>query len=304
MIDSGVYYKTSAVYIHHPITNNWTKIDVNNIYIDGIADIALIQTNIDLTNYSDYCLKISDISTTAGETCYVVGNPGGFDEDSISIGCVRDPNYCEPGGYQITDSIYVNSPGMGGNSGGPIVNIFGDVIGIYTFGLGGGYEGFGGGSNRETLLNTLQTLKLNQDNKVKLYLGIDYSIPNPFLLMDYYDDNSSFGSKGVYIHSVSSGSPFYNILKPTDILLSAIIGNTTIDFGNVDQQKTPGILIYYPVNTEITITYVNTNKLVNTTTVILNKQYNNVSNLLDGPLQTGLKEKIGLKINRIKIDKL
>ena len=34
MISNQIYYKTSAVYIHHPITNNWTKIDVNNIYIN------------------------------------------------------------------------------------------------------------------------------------------------------------------------------------------------------------------------------------------------------------------------------
>ena len=302
-ITGGAYYKTTDVYIHHPVTNDWTKIDVNNIYIDGIADVALIKTGIDLTNNPEYCLKISSIETNAGDNCYIVGNPGGFDEDSISVGCVRDPHYMEPGGYQITDCIHVTSPGMGGNSGGPIVNTIGDVIGIYTFGLGGDIESFGGGSNRVTLLNTLSVLKTLQDNKGKLYLGLDWSVPSPFLLMTYYNNQNSFTSKGVYIHSVSSNSPFNGVLGATDILLSATITTTNevIDFGNVDTQRTPGVLIYKPINTIITISYIKTDKIQRTSNITLNKTYNNVSNLLDGPLQTGLSERVGLNISRIPI---
>jgi S1-C subfamily serine protease len=303
LIENDVYYKTTDVYIHNPITNDWTKIDINNIYIDGIADIALIKTNIDLTGNQDCCLKVSTIETNAGENCYIVGNPGGFDEDSISIGCVRDPHYMETGGYQITDCIHVTAPGIGGNSGGPIVNILGDVIGIYTFGLGGDIESFGGGSNRVTLLNTLSVLKTLQDNKSKLYLGLDWSLPNPFLLMNYYNNQNSFTSKGVYIHSVSNNSPFFEILDPSDILLSATISvtNEMIDFGNLDTQRTPGVLIYYPINTVISITYIKTDKIQRTTNITLNKTYENVSNLLDGPLQTGLNERVGLNINRIQM---
>jgi hypothetical protein len=301
MITAGVYYKTTDAYIHHPITNDWTIIDVNNIYIDGIADVALIKTNIDLTNYPEYCLKVSNIETNAGDTCYVVGNPGGIDEDTISLGCVRDTHYMEPGGYQVTDSIFVTSPGMGGNSGGPIVNTLGDVIGIYTFGLGGDIESFGGGSNRVTLLNTLSVLKTLKNNKSKLYFGLDWSVPNPFLLKTYYNNQNSFTSKGVYIDSVSSNSPFNGILSSTDILLSATIPSTNevINFGNVDTQRTPGVLIYYPVNTIISITYIKKDKIQKTSNITLNKTYANVSNLLDGPLQTGLSERVGLNINRI-----
>lgn len=76
---------------------------------------------------------ISNDEVNNGDLCYVVGNPGGLDEDSISGGFIRDANYCEPSGYQITNSMYVNAPGMGGNSGGPIINKNGDVVGIYVW---------------------------------------------------------------------------------------------------------------------------------------------------------------------------
>jgi S1-C subfamily serine protease len=300
---TSVYNKISQAYIHHPITNDWFNINVNNIYIDGIADVALIQTNIDLTNYPEYCLKISDIETTIGQICYVAGNPGNYDEDSISVGYVRDPHYCDPAGVQITDSISITAPCIGGNSGGPIVNIYGEVIGIITFIKGTG-DNFGGGSNRETLLNTLNTLKLNQDNKLKLYLGIDFRVPSAFTLKNYYSNNSSFSSDGVYINAVSTFSPFNGILEATDILLSATVNNNLIKFGNVDTQRTPGVLIYYPIDTDITITYVKNNKNIMISQVKLNKIYSDVSDLLDNFLSGALKTQVNSNIQTNLIHEL
>jgi S1-C subfamily serine protease len=299
---TSVYNKISQAYIHHPITNDWFNINVNNIYIDGIADVALIQTNIDLTNYPEYCLKISDIETTIGQICYIIGNPGNYDEDSISVGYVRDPHYCDPAGDQITDSISITAPCIGGNSGGPIVNIYGEVIGIITFIKGTG-DNFGGGSNRETLLNTLNTLKLNQDNKLKLYLGIDYRVPSAFTLKNYYS-TSSFSSEGIYIDAVSLDSPFNGILQATDILLSATINSNLIKFGNVDIQRTPGVLIYYPLNTVITITYVKNNKTIMTSNVTLNKKYSDVPDLLDSFLRGALKTQVNSNIQTNLIHEL
>ena len=295
LITNGVYYKAQNIYLQNPINNKWTSIDVNNIYIDGVADIALIRTNINLTNYPEYCLKISNDTVNDGDICYVVGNPGGYDEDSISVGFVRDANYCDPTGQQITNSIYINAPSMSGNSGGPIINKNGEAIGIYTFGLGGHIECFGGGSNKEVLKLTLTELKKGINNKSKLYLGLYWKVPNPFLTKDYYPNQNEFDAMGVYIISISSLSPFNGILSIGDLLLSCTVTvtNTTIQFGNMENQRTLGVLLYYPINTEITITYikVNTTNII-TTNVILNKSYDHVSDLLDGPLQRGSSQKI------------
>ena len=153
------------------------------------------------------------------------------------------------------------------------------------------------------MLNTLSVLKTLQNNKSNVSWGLDGSVPNPFWFKDYYNNQNNFISKGVYIHSVSVNSPFNGILRETDILLSATIISTNeiIDFGNVDTQRTPGILIYKPLNTIISITYIKTDKIQRTSNITLNKTYADVSNLLDGPLQTGLNERVGLNINRIKM---
>ena len=140
---------------------------------------------------------------------------------------------------------------------------------------------------------TLAELKKGNDNKSKLYLGLYWSIPNPFSIKNYYSNQNEFDAMGVYIRSVASLSPFNGILSVGDLLLSCTITNNIIKFGNIENQRTPGVLLYYPINTQITITYikVNTTNII-TTNVNLNKSYNDVSILLDGPLQTGLSQKI------------
>ena len=300
-ITNNVYYKTTAAYIQNPITTKWITVNVNNIYVDGVADIALIRTGIDFTNYPQYCLKLNTGIVNAGDECYVVGNPGGIDEDSISSGCVRDPNYCDPDGYQVTNSIYINAPGIGGNSGGPIVNKNGDVIGIYTFGLGEGLECYGGGSNQSVLSSTLPVLKQNTDNKSKLYLGLDWYMVSTFSINLFYPSQTTFDTNGVVIYAINPLSPFFGILNVNNLLLKCVVNNTTIEFGNKNNQRTPGVLLYYPVGTTITIHYKKLNdNTVYTTNVQLNKTYADVPNTLDGPLQTGYSQNDESRKNIVK----
>lgn len=299
-IKNNIYYKASCVYIMNPIDNNWTFVNINNIFIDGVGDIALIKTGINFKGYSDYCLKLADREPMIGDICYIVGNSNCTDEDLISMGNVRNPNYCDTTGFQITSSIHVTCPGLGGNTGGPIVNLNGDVIGMYTFGLGGDIENFGAGLNREGIFKSLEILKTSQDNKQKRYLGLDWNVPSPFLIKDYYESNQQFKSC-VYINSVCSNSPFYKVLDNGDLLLNAILpSGDIIEFGNCNNQRSPGILIYNYDSINIKISYIKKNqKTIRTETIYLNETYYNVNNIFDGPLQTGLRERQNPRLKNI-----
>jgi len=289
LIENNEYYKATKIFLRNPINNKWTSISVYNIYIDGIADVALIKTNIDLTHCAEYCLKISNDIVNEGDICYVVGNTGNKDEDSISVGFVRNANYCMNTGLQQTNSIFINAPCIGGNLGGPIINKSGDIIGIYTFSASGDIECFGGGSNKEVLKLTLTELKKEIDNKSKLYLGLKWSIKSPIILEELYHNYNNiteFDSMGVYIEDVTELSPFNGIINIGDLLLSCTVKDTTIYFGNKENERTPGVLLYYPMDSEITINYIKFLDYNYTKNIKLNKSFNDVSNLLDGPLQT------------------
>lgn len=128
--------KITEAYVVNPVTKQWVQIINNNssnIYYDGTADIAIIKTNIDLTNYP-YVLHLADNNVNIGEFVSLHGNPAGFDHNSVAVGNVRDNHWIDMEGFKIPDSIFVTNAGVGGNSGGPIVNNMGKIVGIYTFG--------------------------------------------------------------------------------------------------------------------------------------------------------------------------
>jgi hypothetical protein len=198
---------------------------------------------------------------------------------------------------QITNIMFINAPTIGGNSGGPIVNANGDVIGILTYGRSSDV-GFSGGSNQSVLSATLPILKTG-DNKQKLYLGLKWTVPSPFELESFYPNQTDFDTNGVLVTVNVEHSPFNNIttilmgnpnpmIITNFLLLKCVINGTTIEFGNKLNQRTPGVLLYYPINTQVTIYYKDGfNDQINQQVVTLNKTYANVPANLDGFLQTG-----------------
>jgi len=296
--------KVTCAYIQNPITSKYFRVNVNNIFIDGVADVAVIKTDIDFTQNSNYCLTINAGTVNMGDVCYVMGNPGALDEDSMSNGIVRDSIWCDPSGKKITESIFISAPSSSGNSGGPIVDVNGEVIGMHTFSFND-YESFCGGPNQMVLSKSLSVLTGGNDYKSKLYLGVTWKLPNMFDLNKYYANNNPFHAGGLTITSVDDiYSPFHTPDEPiavNDLIISCTVtsdNNTVILFGNDINQTTLGKLLYYPLNTQINITYrkigiyQDKNK-----TITLNKTYNDVEDHKDSfyeapgyPLKISLKQ--------------
>ena len=245
VLKANSYTKMDELYVTNPINNTWHRIDQNSIYLDGVADIALIQTNIDFTAHSHFCLQLSTVEASAGNTCYVCGNPGGLDTDSISKGVVRDGHHTLRSGSYVPDAIYIDTAGIGGNSGSPILNISGQIIGLFLFGISGS-ETLNGGANLDTLRRSLQVLRTGIDNRPeKLYLGLNWEVPNAFTTQTYYNDLTGFPKQGLRITGVDTvNSPFHPHFQTGDLLLSYVIQNKKTELGALQHQRTVGQLIY------------------------------------------------------------
>jgi S1-C subfamily serine protease len=245
VLKNNSYTIMDQLYVTNPIDNTWHNIDVNFIYLDGVADIALIQTNIDFTNHRQYCLQFSSTEADSGDTCYVCGNPGGLDTDSISKGVVRDGHHTIRSGSYVPDAIYIDTAGIAGNSGSPILNIKGRIIGLFLFGIVGS-ETLNGGANLNTLKLSLNVLRTGIDYRTeKLYLGMNWYVPNAFTTFNYYQIPSGFPKQGLIITSMdTTNSPFYNDLQQGDLVLSYTIQNKKIELGALQHQRTLGQLIY------------------------------------------------------------
>jgi serine protease Do len=105
---------------------------------DKLTDLALIKIEIP----SDVKLKVAHLgdsdSLQVGEWVIAVGNPYGFDR-TVSFGIVSGKGRVLPGQSTtplLNDFIQTDAAIAPGSSGGPLVNLRGEVIGINSRGLG------------------------------------------------------------------------------------------------------------------------------------------------------------------------
>mgnify|MGYP001228556459 CR=1 FL=1 len=278
-----------AAYVTDPRNHEWVPIQTSKIYIDGTADIALIETNIDLRKHAHYCLTLASVDSRIGDTCYVCGNPGGLDNDSLTMGIVRDPHFALVSSVFMADAIHISAPGIGGNSGSPILNERGHIVGLFTFGYSNAGETFNGGPSHSVLRHVLPTLALGQDARaIKKYLGLNWTAPNAFALKSYYT-TTSFPNQGMVVQTVDgTHSPFKNVLQSGDLLLSLSNSNTKkhIAFGILPHQRTPAVFLYEPGNT-VTITFIRGTTKHSVSDVVFQTTYTDVPDRADLPLKGG-----------------
>ena len=230
------------------------------IYSDGSQnDASLVGTD----QYSDLAvLKVSDnvpaIATLGnsdalnpGETVIAIGSPLGDFKNTVTVGVVSATGRSidSGSGYSIDGLIQTDAAINQGNSGGPLVNLAGEVVAINTLivrstGTGTVAEGLG----FAIPINTARVIseQLIQNGFVsRPYLGISYQPISPRVAAVYRLPVQY----GVYITDIYANSPASQAgLRIGDIITA--IDNTNLD----DTHEYLNILFQYSAGDSVTLT--------------------------------------------------
>jgi serine protease Do len=224
------------------VTNNHvvegTK-EVNIILSDGTQQTATI---VGTDPYSDIAVlktagKVPAIATLGnsdkldpGESVIAIGSPLGDFKNTVTVGVVSATGRSidAGNGYTIENLIQTDAAINHGNSGGPLVDLAGEVIGINTLivrdtGSGDVAEGLGFAIPVNTAQAVAQQI-IQQGYFARPYMGISFQPINPDIATRY-----NLPTKwGAYVTKVEAGSPADKAgLKENDILTK--IGDITID---------------------------------------------------------------------------
>jgi putative serine protease PepD len=140
---------------------------------DPSTDIALLK--VDLTGHNVTPVQLgSSAGVEVGDPVYAIGNPFGL-ERTLTAGIVSAVNrdITAPNNFTINDVIQTDAPVNPGNSGGPLLDAAGNVIGVVSQiqSENGGNIGIGYAVPSDTVRNDVDTLKSGGDVE-HAYLGV------------------------------------------------------------------------------------------------------------------------------------
>jgi S1-C subfamily serine protease len=122
-----------------------TKLSARNKRVDRTADVALIQLERPVPSVPPAKLGDSD-KVRIGEEIFIIGSPLGLSH-SVSKGIIsgRHTEYNESNHHRAMEFFQTDAAINKGNSGGPMFNMQGEVIGIVSsiLSFSGGFEGLG-----------------------------------------------------------------------------------------------------------------------------------------------------------------
>ncbi|RPI30892.1 MAG: PDZ domain-containing protein [Chloroflexota bacterium] len=235
---SGVFISTEG-YI---LTNNHVvegTTDIRVILSDGseqkatlvgtdlYADLAVLKTDGPVPAVA--ALGNSDV-LNPGETVIAIGSPLGDFMNTVTVGVVSATGRSidTGSGYQIEDLIQTDAAINQGNSGGPLVNLAGEVIGINTLVVrGSGYGTVAEGLGFAIPANTARAVAEQIVQKgyfSRPYLGIQWQAVTPRIASIY----GLPAEWGVYVTDVIANSPASQAaIQPGEILTR--IGDVSLD---------------------------------------------------------------------------
>lgn len=265
-VSGSGFFITDQGYI---LTNNHvvegTK-EVNIVLSDGTEQKATI-VGTDL--YSDIAVLKTDGKVPAvaklgnsdvlkpGESVIAIGSPLGNFKNTVTVGVVSATGRSidTGNGYQVEDLIQTDAAINHGNSGGPLVDLAGEVIGINTLivrntGSGDVAEGLGFAIPVNTAQIVAQQI-IQKGYFARPYMGISFQPINPDIAAQY----NLPAQWGVYITKVADNSPASKAgLQQGDIITK--VGDVTLD----ETHSYVNTLFTYKPGDQISLEVVRSNK--------------------------------------------
>ncbi|MBN2257162.1 MAG: trypsin-like peptidase domain-containing protein [Anaerolineaceae bacterium] len=178
----------------------------NLVGMDAYSDIAILKTDSKVPAVAT--LGNSDL-LSPGESVIAIGSPLGEFVNTVTVGVVSATGRSidTGSGYQIENLIQTDAAINQGNSGGPLVNLDGQVIGINTLIVrGGNSSAVAEGLGFAIPINTAQAVAsqiIQYGHITRPYIGITYQSITPEIAMAYHLPVQW----GVYITRVANNSP-------------------------------------------------------------------------------------------------
>ena len=222
----------------------------NNHVVEGAQEVTIVlsdgteqqATIVGTDIYSDIAVLKTDGNVPAvaklgnsgmlkpGESVIAIGSPLGNFKNTVTVGVVSATGRAidTGNGYQIEDLIQTDAAINHGNSGGPLVNLAGEVVGINTLVVrntnnGDVAEGLGFAIPVNTAQAVAQQI-IEKGYFARPYLGISFQPINPGIAARY----NLPAEWGVYITQVAENSPASAAgLQQGDIIIK--IGDVSID---------------------------------------------------------------------------
>ncbi|MCD8117750.1 MAG: trypsin-like peptidase domain-containing protein [Oscillospiraceae bacterium] len=190
--------------------------------VESDSDLAVLKIEAEGLNAAT--LGDSD-ALAVGQTIYAVGNPLGELTYTMTMGIVSALDRTITTDENITvDMFQIDAAVNSGNSGGPVYNVYGQVVGIVTAKYSeDGMEGLGFAIPITDAASIANELITNGYVSGKAYLGLTLTTVSPSVAM-YYDM-----VQGVYVYAVEEGSCSQEAgIQPGDIIV-AIDGTEVLD---------------------------------------------------------------------------
>lgn len=245
------------------ILNDGTEHPAELISRDVFADLAVLKIDGKVPGIA----KIGNSDNLKpGETVIAIGSPLGTFRNSVTVGVISATGRTldSGDGYAIEDLIQTDAAINSGNSGGPLLNLTGEVIGINTLVIRGSNNsstsaealGFAIPSNTAAMI--AQHI-IEKGYFARPYLGTSYQNVTP-RIASWYNLPVNYGA---YITGIDRKSPAeFAGLRPGDIITK--IGDVPID----EQQSFINALFEYEPNQQITIEFSRENQLLTVDVVL------------------------------------